>query len=468
MKKVTYTLIFVIITMGFNVLAQDDEGSEAKPPKILTTRAEEDYSSLKEAESLDFLLKDLKYISLGQNGRSYLTLGGEYRARMDYTRNGNFGSEVETSYLQRLSLHAALNFSDRFRIFSEFYHGYSSQGEVVLQTEDIDLHQAFIDWKFLEDDNTSASLRLGRQELGFGSSRLVGIRNGPNVRRSFDMAQLWLKFQKTKVDVFYGAEVGTSAGAFDNTSTLFDSDNSNPELWGIYMKRPLKESRTFVDLYYLGFHSDFSVFNDVAGKETRHSFGLRSYGSIGRFTYNSELIFQTGKLDESDVFAYNFEADWKYRLSNTGWKPPVGLKLDWSSGDQEAGDNKVGTFNPYFVNPGIYSLASVNTPANMTSLHPSLSILPTEKLYISVEYAFFYRTQRADGFYAPPRFLSRPASESDEKHLGDTFGLLVSYEINRNLSFDIVTYYFITGTFIEETGESNNTAFVAPTLSFKF
>ncbi|MEM6643423.1 MAG: alginate export family protein [Bacteroidota bacterium] len=467
MRNITCGTVIVLIAF-VKAYGQSGERPEPQAPRILTTRAEEDYTSLKDNDSLDFFLKELKYISLNQNRSAYLTLGGEYRARMDHTRNGNFGTEDETSYLQRMSLHAALNFNDRFRFFTEFYHGYSSQGEVVLQSEDIDLHQVFIDWRFLERENITTSLRFGRQELGFGSSRLVGIRNGPNVRRSFDLAQLWLKLQKTKIDIFYGAEVGASSGAFDNTSTLLDSDNSNPELWGLYINRPLKENLRFMELYYLGFHSDFSAFNDVQGKETRHSFGLRSYGSFGRFTYNSELIFQAGKVDDSDVFAYNFEADWKYRLSNTGWKPQIGLKLDWSSGDQEAGDNKVGTFNPYFVNPGIYSLASVNTPANMTSLHPSVSILPMEKLYISLEYAFFYRTQTADGFYRPTRILSRPASSSDERYLGETFGLLVNYEINRNLSLDVVTYFFISGAFIEESGESENISFVAPTLSFKF
>ncbi|MEM8897304.1 MAG: alginate export family protein, partial [Bacteroidota bacterium] len=265
-----------------------------------------------------------------------------------------------------------------------------------------------------------------------------------------------------------GGEVGISAGAFDNTSTFFDSGNSNPELWGIYMNRSLKENVRFIELYYLGFYSEFSAFNDVTGEETRHSFGLRSYGTLGKFTYNSELIFQVGEVGNSNVFAYNFEADWKFLLSKEGWKPQIGLKLDWSSGDQKAGDNKVGTFNPIFVNPGIYSLASVNTPANITSLHPNVSISPTKKLFIYVDYAFFYRTQTSDGFYRPPRFLSRPASTNGEKFLGETFGLLLNYEINRNISFDLVAYFFLSGAFLEATGESENISFIAPTMSFKF
>lgn len=466
MKSLNYALLLLLICTS--VYGQSEEKKEPEAPRILTTRGEENYASLKENDSIDFFLKNLKYIPLNQNGNAYLTLGGQYRARMDLTRNGNFRPEDETSYLQRINVHAAFNFSPRFRLFTEFYHGWSSAGEVTLQSDNLALHQGFIDWQLAGKGGRSLNLRLGRQELGCGASRLVGIRNGPNLRRSFDMAQVRMRYQQNKIDVFYGSEVRIAASSFDNRSSIFDWDGPNPRLWGVYVNRSIAQNLRFVELYYLGFHSSFSSFNDVTGEETRHSFGLRSYGSWGRFTYNTELIFQVGSLADNDVFAYNFEADWKYRLSDTGWKPQIGLKLDWSSGDQEMGDGKIGTFNPYFVNPGIYSLASVNTPANMTSLHPNISIQLTERLFIYLDYAFFYRTQTADGFYSPPRFQSRLGATSDTKHLGDTFGLMIKYEINRNLSFDLVTYHFRAGTFIEETGESENTSFIAPTLSFRF
>lgn len=452
-------------TKGFG---QSEPPAKLEAPRILTTRAEEDYSGLRNNDSLHFFLKDLKYISLSGEGTSYLTLGGEYRARMDRTENAGFGTEDETSYLQRINFHAALNFGQRVKVFAEFYHGYSSAGEVVLQSDDLDFHQAFIDWKLMNQDGKRLSLRLGRQELGYGSSRLVGIRNGPNMRRAFDMAKVSLQLKKAKMDAFYGSEVLVSPDAFDNNSVLIDPDVANPTLWGVYINRSISQNIRFLEFYYLGFASDFSVYNDVAGAETRHAFGLRSYGAFGRFTYNTELIGQVGEVGNSDVLAYNFETDWKYTLSKEGWKPQVGLKLDWSSGDQEAGDNEVGTFNPYFVNPGIYSLASVNTPANMTSLHPNVGLRPLEKLFVYVDYAVFFRTQTADGFYAPPRFLARPAGGSNERLLGQTIGLLVNYEFNRNIGFDVVTYYFITGEFLEETGEAENRAFIAPTLTFKF
>jgi len=132
------------------------------------------------------------------------------------------------------------------------------------------------------------------------------------------------------------------------------------------------------------------------------------------------------------------------------------------------GDDKVQTFNPFFVNPALYSLAAVNTPANSTSLHPNFTVYPAKGISIFVDYALFYRTQANDGLYAPPRFLSREANGLTEKHIGDVLGLQFTYEINRNISFDIRSSYFIAAKFIEATGESENTFYVAPTANFRF
>ena len=51
----------------------------------------------------------------------------------------------------------------------------------------------FAEYKTSLSETSKLSFRLGRQEMGFGVSRLVGIREGPNVRRSFDAARIILK-----------------------------------------------------------------------------------------------------------------------------------------------------------------------------------------------------------------------------------------------------------------------------------
>jgi len=304
--------------------------------------------------------------------------------------------------------------------------------------------------------------------MGLGTSRLVGIREGPNMRRTFDMARLILQVNKASLNLVYGKEVSINFGAFDNRAFLFDADLVAPSLWGIYYQRPLFQGIGKLDLYYLGFYAKVSNFNDVIGEETRHSIGARSFGEVGNLTYNTEVIVQLGDLAGNQIVAFDLETDWTYQLSPRWWKPRVGLRLDWSSGDRQQGDGRIGTFNPFFVNPAIYSLAAVNTPANILSFHPNLTLYPCEDFSIFMDYALFYRTQVNDGLYVPPRFLSRPADGRPERHVGDVLGVQITYELSRNMTFDVRSSYFIAGRFLEATGPSENTFYVAPTVSLKF
>lgn len=457
-------LIVLCCLLASSVFAQ-----ETKIPAIKLQRAEESYAFLDSAADKTVFLQPLKYIPINRNRSVYLSLGGEYRARLEHFTNENYTPEDRTYFSQRLDFHASLQLGANLRLFGELYSGFVSGPEkIFLESDDIDLHQGFLEWKSAGTSKVQVKVRLGRQEIGYGASRLVGFREGPNMRRSFDMARAVIRKRRSSIDLFYGKEVATSFGGFDNRSNVFNRDAANPSFWGVFYRRPILKDIGKLDVYYFGFHSNLSRFNDVAGEETRHSVGLRSYSVKGRLSYNTELILQAGEIGGSSIFAYNLETDWKYTLVRKGWKPKLGIKADWSSGDRNTGDGRVGTFNPIFVNPAIYSLAAVNTPANIMSLHPNLTLFPKEGLVIYVDYAFFYRTQVNDGLYGPPRFLVRAANGLRSKHIGDVIGLQLSYEIHRNVSFDLRTAYFFAGRFIEASGDSENTFYIAPTVGFKF
>ncbi|MDT0607723.1 alginate export family protein [Croceitalea rosinachiae] len=465
-------LIFLnLLSVSLFAVAQE-KTEKQEPPALKTNRAQEDYTYLKDLEKNPYkkgFADDLKYIALNSNRSIYLSIGGQYRPRIEHFTNEDYTSNDETFYSQRLALHTSLNLGEYFRVFGELYHGYTSSGEQFPESDVIDLHQAFIEFQILKGENENSSISFGRQELVLGASRLVGNREGPNMRRSFDLAKVIYGYSQFKVKVFYGKEVSPQFEAFDNEFSLFDKDATNPQLWGFGMQFPVYNLNGDYELYYLGFKSKTAGFSDVFGEEKRHSIGFRSYGAIGkRLSYNTEFIYQFGDLDGSTISAFNLETDWKYKLINMVWKPTLGLKLDWSTGDREIGDGKLNTFNPLFVNPALYSLAGVNTPANLTSFHPSLTVFPFDQFSIFVDYALFYRTQSADGLYTPPRFQNRQANGIEENHIGDALGIQLNYEFNRNISFDLRSTYFIAGKFIKSSGESENTFYIAPTLSFKF
>lgn len=459
-------LILALSLLCLNLFAQ-----VGQTITIQDERAKEDYSYLKDSIKLQSFAA-LKFISLAKNKNSYLSIGGSFRPRFEHFSNRFWveGND-ENYYSQRLSFHTDWHFGQYIRFFGELYHGYKTESQAFAQSDKLDFHQAFVEFNIPFGIN-KLSFRFGRQEMKLGSGRLVDLRIGPNIRRSFDLAKISFQKRKVTLQAFYGKEVQSEFEAFDNDFTLFDDEASNPKLWGLYSQFPIFHTDDVSDnneLYYVGFQSDFSAFSDVMGEEIRHSIGLRRFGSINKYTtYNTEFIYQFGEIGGNTISAFNFETEWKYTFITKKWKPGFGLKLDWSSGDREIADGKLQSFNPMFVNPAIYSLAAINTPVNLFSLHPSFSFLPSKKWFVNLEWALFARASKNDGLYSPPRFQIRTADGLTSRPIGSVLGLFLKYTYNKNISFDLRSSFFTTGKFIVESGPSKPIFHISPTATFIF
>ena len=170
---------------------------------------------------------------------------------------------------------------------------------------------------------------------------------------------------------------------------LFDNDAINPELWGLYFQFKIGGDAGKTELYYLGFQSDRSRFNDVVGEETRHTIGLRRFGKLGeRWHYNTELVYQFGDLAGQDIRAYNIETDWRYELIHTRWQPSIGLKLELTSGDNRAGDGKINSFNPMLyadfviLNKDYFSISA----ADIKTIRSVLTVVDGDIVFGAEEY----------------------------------------------------------------------------------
>ena len=161
---------------------------QKKRPILQPLRYEEDWSLLSEADCRKELTDQIKYIRLGRPDW-YLSIGGEVRYRYENYENSGFGTDPETAsgyILQRYLLHADWHFGRRFRLFTQFQSGLEEgrNGGPRLTDEDVaDLHQAFLD---ISDSSQNVRLRIGRQEIEFGTGHLIGASEGLNIRRGFE------------------------------------------------------------------------------------------------------------------------------------------------------------------------------------------------------------------------------------------------------------------------------------------
>ena len=179
--------------------------------------------------------------------------------------------------------------------------------------------------------------------MDYGSSRLVSVREGPNVRQSFDGVRLALDAGVWRVDGFAVRPVETNEGVFD------DSSDSERLLWGLYAVAPLPVfPGGKVDLYFLKFDRQEAEFSQGAADEQRSSAGIRVWNRGQPLDYNFEFVFQWGSFGSGDIRAWMVSSDTGYTFRNLPLRPRIGLKADIASGDSNPNDRDLQTFNAMF------------------------------------------------------------------------------------------------------------------------
>src|SRR5262249_62434352 len=152
----------------------------------------------------------------------FVTIGGEIRERFELLDHPNFGSGTTDGngyFLQRYLLSSDFHFGAGVRFFTELQSGLENGrngGPRPTDLDRLDVHQAFLDWKIYTDEHHSVTLRVGRQELGFGSGRLISHAEGLNLRRSLDGARATIKLGKIIWNITALRLVKSSPEMFDD------------------------------------------------------------------------------------------------------------------------------------------------------------------------------------------------------------------------------------------------------------
>ena len=206
---------------------------------------------------------------------------------------------------RRYLLHADVHLGPYFRFFGQIVTGLE-EGRIGGPRPDIDqdpfgFHQAFADFVLpLAAEKDTLTARLGRQELEYGSGRLIDVRDGVNLRLSFDAARLLWHTGDWEVDGWWGRPVLNRLGVFD------DIPDPARAFWGVYAVGPLPLlPKGNVDLYYLGFENKDAVYAQGPGYELRNTLGTRLWGRPLPWEYNLEYDWQFGTFGSGDIEAWS-------------------------------------------------------------------------------------------------------------------------------------------------------------------
>ncbi len=442
-------------------------------PEIQTLREEEDYSVFIDKNlSFDNLLERIKFIPLSADKRSFLSIGGEIRQQYEFFDNNRWGEGIQDNsgwWLQRYMLHTDWHFG-RFRFFGQLQSGvllFADPEPRGIDRDDLGIFQAFGEYNAAVGHSSSLTVRVGRQELEYGEKRLISVREGPNLRQSFDAAKVVLENRKLRLDAFYGYYIDNEFGFFDNERL------TNEEIWGGYMVwKQLNRSKTHADFYYIRFKSPFRTFEENIGsesfEETRHSLGVRWWKNTGNFQFNNEVAYQFGNSSAGDIRAYTISFDINYQFKDWALSPRLDLQTEIISGDSELGDGRLETFNALYPRGGYFGLIALIGPANLIDLHPAVYLSLSESLSLMADWDIFWRHQTSDGVYGPNALLERAGSASDERYLGHQPGFELAYEPGRYWQLALEGSWFLAGDFFEETGDGEDVLHFILTSRFKF
>src|ERR1700694_3539725 len=171
---------------------------------------------------------------------------------------------------ERYMLSLDFHYGSQVHAFFELKSGlnsFRSGGPRPIDEKKLDFQAAFLELSTGEGSNW-IRLRAGRQEMEYGSGRLIDVREGPNVRLSFDGFKVMAKANSWRIDGFALRPDLDKPGFFNNAPA------HEVAFWGIYATRPLSK-KVSLDVYYLGLDRKRATFQRGTAQELRHTFGAR-------------------------------------------------------------------------------------------------------------------------------------------------------------------------------------------------
>lgn len=378
--------------------AQDEEPKLASRPVPTGNRWQEDWSVLADPALRTQPGDRLKYLPFGTSG-SYLSLGATLRERMETNDAPSFGlrGDADTYLLQRLQLHADARFGRHWQAFAQI-EDVRTVGKRVIGGADRnpwDLRLAFLAYARAFDAGTFKA-RVGRQDFAFDLQRFVSLRDGPNVRQSFDA--IWADWEtgRWRFIGFLSRPVQyADEHPFDDVSNRhlrFDTLRVERKLWG----------SDELSAYYSRYSRDDAAYPDATGHESRDVYDLRFAGAARGVDWDVEAMRQLGTVGAKRIDAWAWGARLGYTAERVTWSPRIGLQFDVASGDRRRGDRTLGTFNPLFPNGSYFTLAGYTGYANLVHVKPSLTLQPVAGLSVTGAIGLLWRKTARDAIYVQP------------------------------------------------------------------
>jgi len=304
-----------------------------------------------------------------------------------------------------------------------------------------DLRQAYVDLHG-HPGSVPVDIFAGRQELKFGSERIIGISDWTNNSRTWDGFDARIG-DKNRVDLF-----STSVVAVHPES--LDKHGAGLTFHGAYGSITTWIPKVHLSPYVL-VHTVRGVTSNqgTKGNEVETTFGSEVEGPLpGHFDYEANASLQRGSYSNNSIHAgQNFDK-LSYTLTKAPWKPRLGGEFDYATGNNHANANVIGTYDQsYPSNHNAFGLVDLFGYENIRQERINLDLGPSKNFTMLIQGGFLNLAQKKDSVYSSSASvtLKPPTGGFATTDLGHEFDASAKYVFHEYLVANIGVGHLFPG-----------------------
>lgn len=395
----------------------------------------------------------------------WLCFSGGYRTRFEGYTGGSFQANNSDDYLlTRFRLGVLIKPAPWFKVYGEVQDATAFWKNPPVgppyQTT-WDLRRAYIDLGDLEQSPVAA--RVGRQDLNFGSGRLVGTSYWRNASRGWDAANVVAHWNWFRVDTFAASQVLAEPNGLSH-------HQPGNDLYGMYGGLSLIPGSVLEPYVFWRLTPGVKAESGKLSKLDEKTYGLRLAGGKAHFDYDAEADLQAGNIGTDTIRAWGWTGIAGYTFQPLRLRPRLFAEYGYASGDRNPKDGIHGTFDQMYPNiHDHHGLADQVAWQNLKEVRSGARISPRRNWTLAGIYNDWWLASANDAFYnSSGSVVARDPKGLSGTHIGREFDAETSYRLNRQVELGAGVGHLLPGQFLAATNHGHAYTYPYVMMNYNF
>lgn len=383
-----------------------------------------------------------------------VTIGGEVRTRAESRQNFDLNNtkDDENSFVfLRTRFNVKVDATDDISAYIQMQDArtFGDEASTVSDDAGLDLRQGWFEVR--KAFGSKVTVRAGRQELAYGSERLVGALDWSNVGRDFDAVKVTIPVDRMSFDLFASTIVESNAN--DNDLNFYGAV-------GMYKDTAV----TLMPYFFLkrdgrgNFVSERNA-SDTGNMENYTAGLYGTWKATPDLTLDAEGAYQFGSQSSDDIAAWAAHVGASYRLT-AAHDVTISGEGNWATGDKNASDGKRESFdNLYPTNHKFYGYADFFSWNNTENYRAGVSFKPWATTTAAVDYHVFRLNTTQDAWRNATGGIVRAAKTFATRDIGDEIDVTVKHKYRDHLDFLMGYAILLTDQVMAGSGAKENAQF---------